>query len=250
MIDSSSQDDTAEYAKELGADVLIVPAKEFNHGSTRELARRHLKTDIVVMVTQDCYLENSRVLEILVAPLIEMKSSVAYARQRPHIGAGVLESFLRDFNYPAESHIRSLADLKQYGSYSFFCSNSCAAYLNKALDEIGGFEHVLLGEDTVAVAKLLHKGHSIAYVAEAVARHSHTYTLREEFKRAYDTGKARRGYHHLLATGGLDTVRGKAYALALTKKLFRECPQLLPYAALQTTVKWLGYKLGWNAENS
>jgi rhamnosyltransferase len=166
------------------------------------------------------------------------------------VGAGVLESFPRHFNYPPKSHVRSLADLHKFGSYSFFCSNSCAAYLNSALDEIGGFEHVLLGEDTVAVAKLLHKGHHIAYVAEAVVRHSHGYSLREEFRRAYDTGRARRGYHHLLAAGGPDNVRGKAYALALTKHLCSERPLLLPYAALQTTVKWMGFKLGWNDHSS
>lgn len=250
VIDSSSDDGTAKLAKKYGAEVMTIPAADFNHGRTRELARRHLNTDILVMATQDCYAENRHVLELLVTPLLENKASIAYARQLPHIGAGVLESFARAFNYPPESHIRELGDLDRHGIYTYFCSNSCAAYLNSALEEIGGFEEVLLGEDTVATAKLLQRGHKIAYVAEAVVRHSHSYSLIQEFKRSFDTGLARRHYRNLIPADGGDSRRGRAYARALTSHLLQNKPYLLPYAAIQTTVKWLGYKLGWQSHHA
>lgn len=247
VVDSSSNDQTAEYARELGVEVLVIPASEFNHGCTRELGRRYLNTDIIVMVTQDCYAVNSRVLEKLIEPLINKRASVAYARQHHHVGAGILESFLRHFNYPSKSHIRNQADVQKHGSNTFFCSNSCAAYLNSALEEIGGFDRVLLGEDTVAVAKLLKKGHQVAYVADAVVRHSHSYTLREEFKRSFNTGFARCSYRKLLTIGNSDTDRGKAYVKALAKKVAAEKPSLLFYMAIHLAVKWLGYRLGWKS---
>lgn len=201
VVNSSSHDGTVETALELGAETLVIPRPDFNHGSTREKARKHLDTDIVVMITPDAYALDTHVLERLVKPIIEGKASISYARQIPHDGADFFESFHREFNYPSESHIRGIEEIGRYGVYTFFCSNSCAAYSNKALDEIGGFHSTLLGEDTVAVAKLLRKGHKIAYTAEAIVKHSHRYTLMQEFKRTFDTGLARAEYGHLLSGG-------------------------------------------------
>ena len=39
VVNSSSKDGTVECAKEMGADVLIIPRHEVNHGKTREKAR-------------------------------------------------------------------------------------------------------------------------------------------------------------------------------------------------------------------
>jgi rhamnosyltransferase len=241
VLDSSSTDETVEIARSMG---------EFNHGTTREKGRRHLGTSIVVMMTQDAYSTSPYMLEKLVEPLMTQKASVAYARQLPHQGAGFFGSFARTFNYPAVSHIRSLQDVSTYGVYTFFCSNSCAAYLNSALDEIGGFTPVLFGEDTVAVAKLLHKQHRIAYVAEAEVCHSHDYTLKQEFCRHFDIGLARRLYQDLLAIGGQDSQRGKAYVRILLQTLYREHPTWIPYALLQTGAKYLGYCLGRMSERA
>lgn len=247
VIDSSSPDGTANLAKALGVEVIQIPKEQFNHGATRELARQHLATDIVVMCTQDAYAYSSDTLQKLIDPLLQNRASLAYARQLPHEGAGLLEKFARQFNYPSESHQRGFSDINKYGVYTFFCSNSCAAYSNKALDEIGGFAPTLLGEDTVAAAKLIHRGHRIAYVAEALVHHSHNYSLKEEFCRYFDTGAVRQAHRHLIALGGGDAPRGKAYAIALVKRVWQEDRALLPYALLHIGAKWLGYQLGKHA---
>lgn len=250
VIDSSSKDGTAEEAEAMGIETIVIPQTLFNHGLTREMARKHLGTDIVVLITPDAYAVNTTVLEKLVQPLVENKASAAYARQLPHDGAGFFESFPREFNYPEEGHIRSIEDVNKYGVYTFFCSDSCAAYLNSALDEIGGFKEVLLGEDTVAAAELLKKGHKIAYAADAHVKHSHRYSLKEEFQRYFDTGIARSQYRHLIATGGKDSKRGNQFLKQMTKTLVRKRPDLLPYAFLQTMVKWCGYQVGQMSVNA
>jgi len=244
VVNSSSNDGTVELAKELGAETLVIPRMNFNHGKTRELARCYLNTDIIVMTTPDAYATCIATLEKLIEPLIQNQASVAYAKQLPHKGANFFETFAREYNYPNESHIRGIEDIEKYGVYTFFCSNSCAAYSNVALNSIGGFEAVLLGEDTVAVAKLLRKGHKIAYVAEAKVYHSHSYTLAQEFRRCFDIGYARHEYGHLLSQAGKDQQRGKEYTRKILQKLWQEKPQLLPYAFLQTGAKWMGYTLG------
>lgn len=250
VIDSSSSDNTVGLAQSMGAETLVIPRSAFNHGTTREQARRHLNTDIVSMHTQDAYLTDVYALEKMVLPLTEGKAAVAYARQIPHHGADFFESFPREYNYPAHSHIRVIADISQYGVYTFFCSDSCAAYANEALDMIGGFSPVLLGEDTVAVAKMLRKGLKIAYVAEALVQHSHRYTLWQEFQRNFDTGYARKGFAELLACDSGDTGRGMVFVKQMMGRLKREAPHLMPYAFLQCVVKWLGYRVGRSSHNA
>ena len=244
VVNSSSQDGTVEEAEALGAETLVVPRNTFNHGQTREAARQFLATDIVIMITPDAYAENSSLVETLTLPLRENKASIAYARQLPHHGADFFASFSREYNYPKKGQLRGIEDMQTHGVYTFFCSNSCCAWKNEALDSIGGFSHVLLGEDTVAAAKLLRDGHKIAYVPEAMVRHSHSYSLRQEFQRHYDTGLARRQYGELFKGAGSDSKRGKAYTLALFKRIYTTRKRLLPYAAMQTTAKWTGYQLG------
>lgn len=244
IIDSSSSDKTVEIARKMGCETIVIPQNEFNHGLTREHARHHLDTDIVVMVTQDAYAENHLVLEKLIAPIIARIAAVSYARQIPHEGAGIFESYSREFNYPSSGQLRGLEDVEQYGVYTFFCSDSCAAYDNRLLDQIGGFPSVLFGEDTVVAAQLLHAGYRIAYVAEAVVNHSHSYRLCEEFRRSFDIGLSRESYRHLIALAGKDSRRGVLYAKGLFKKVLHAQPQLMPYAFLQTLLKWLGYKIG------
>jgi rhamnosyltransferase len=244
IIDSSSTDETISIAQAMGVETLTIPQTEFNHGLTREKGRQFLNTTITVMMTQDAYPTSASMLEKLISPLLLGKACVSYARQIPHQGAGFFASFPRQFNYPSEGHIRSIKDVKKYGVYTFFCSNSCAAYLNTALDEIGGFSPVLFGEDTVAVAQLLQRNHRIAYVAEAEVHHSHDYTLKQEFCRHFDIGYARTSYQHLLEKGGKDAKRGFHYLKALLKTLKQKQPHFIPYAFLQTAVKLLGYRCG------
>ena len=250
VIDSSSTDGTVECARELGADVVVIPKQEFNHGLTREKARKMLDVDIVVMMTPDAYAHDETLLETLTYPIQQGVAAVAYARQKPHHQASFFAAFPREFNYPEKSHVRSLKNAGEHGSYLYFCSNSCAAYSMEALDSIGGFKSVLLGEDTVAAAQLLQKGLSIAYVAEAIVYHSHQYTLKQEFRRYFDTGLAREEYRQLIASDTLDNARGKALVKLMLQRLAVEKPHLIPYALLNCSAKWIGYKLGQKSLNA
>jgi len=242
IIDSSSKDNTVAIAQSFGIQTEIIPQKEFNHGLTRERGRKLLNADIIVMMTSDAYATSPEALEKLIEPIVQGKASAAYGRQLPHHGASLLEAFPRTFNYPEQSHFRTLKDLPSYGVYTFFCSDSFAAYSNRALDSVGGFPRVLLGEDSAVVAKLLRQGDTIAYVAEATVRHSHHYTLRQEFQRYVDTGLARQEFADLLE--GSDSRRGSAFTKQLMKEVIDNEPLMLPYALAQTLCKASGYHLG------
>jgi rhamnosyltransferase len=246
VVNSSSHDGTVELAKEMGAEVLVVPREEFNHGATRELARRALGSEIVIMITPDVKPLGPELVGNLVRPIVKGEASVSYARQVPRDGAGFFEAFPRDFNYPARSELRSLDDVKRLGAFTFFCSNACAAWSNAALDSIGGFASTLSLEDVIATAKLLHAGRKIAYCADAVVQHSHRYTLTEEFKRHFDTGYVRAMHKDRLFVGGGDERRGAAYASEMLRRLRRDRPQLIPYAVAGLAAKYAGYRLGFH----
>lgn len=244
VVNSSANDGTVERAEELGAETWVIPRHAFNHGRTRELARRRLGTGITVMLTPDAHPTDAGFLERLTAPLRCGEAAVAYGRQLPRPGADPIEAFDRAFNYPPSSHSRTLADWRRYGAYTHFCSNSCAAWKASALDEIGGFPATLVSEETIAAAALIERGHRIAYVAEATVRHSHGTGVLADFRRQYDTGYARRAYRHLLLARESDEARGLLYTRRLLAHLAAEAPALLPYAMLHTAARYAGYRLG------
>lgn len=245
VIDSSSRDDTVAVARSFGAQVHVILQSEFNHGATRELGRRMLGTDITVMMTQDVVPIGEDMIERLIAPLVDGRAAISYARQVPHDGASLIEAFPRYFNYPDKSELRGLEDTKTLGAYTFFCSNSCAAWNNAALNDVGGFDRTLSLEDTIAVAKLLRRGHKIAYCADAIVKHSHRFSLRGEYKRYFEAGFVRRLNRKLLMLGNGDEGRGVALVSAMLRQLVRERPSLLPFAILNAAAKWLGYRIGW-----
>ncbi|TXL13384.1 glycosyltransferase [Methylococcaceae bacterium HT4] len=229
----------------LKAKVIIIPQADFNHGATREYARKQLDTDIVVYLTQDAIPVSADLIELLVKPLIKHDDiAVSYGRQIAYQGANIFEAFPREYNYGNNSQIREIDDVAEYGVYTFFCSNSCAAYKNAVLNEIGGFKSVLTNEDYFAVADLLQKGYKIAYAADAVVKHSHSYTLWQEFQRYFDTGYVRAESPIIQQLVGQAESRGVGFVTALLKKVWHEQPLLIPYAIIQSLMKWLGYRVG------
>lgn len=244
IVNSSSSDGTVEYGRSMGLEVVVIPRDEFNHGVTREMIRKHLGTDIVVMMTPDAYATGPSFLEHLVRPVADGVAAVSYARQIPRDGADFFECLGRDFSYPDTSELRGSGDLSRYGSYLFFCSNSCAAWSNRALDEVGGFPSVLTNEDTFTAAKLIARGYRIAYVAESVVKHSHRYGLWQEFTRYADTGYARALFGRDGFMNQRDENHGKKFFRYVLRRVVSERPELLPYALVQFLAKYCGYKLG------
>lgn len=244
VVNSSSGDGTVELAQSLGAETLTVARPAFNHGLTRELARRRLGTGIVVMLSPDAYPLQDDFVERLTEPLRQGRAAVAYGRQVAGAGFGLLERAGREFNYPAISHARGAADWAEHGSYLRFCSNACAAWSNRALDAIGGFKPTLVSEETIAAAELLARGERIAYVAEAVVEHAHAHDLVGAFRRQFDIGYSRRIYDWLLLAGEGDAPRGRRFASAVLRRARREAPGELPRIVAQLAASWLGYRVG------
>ena len=87
VIDSNSSDKTLEIAKKYKCKISI--ENNFNHGLTRERARKILNTDIVVFLTQDAYIESQESINRLVKPIKDGKASITYGRQIPRKNSSI-----------------------------------------------------------------------------------------------------------------------------------------------------------------
>ena len=221
--DSASQDATLEIARRYGASIISIDADSFDHAGTRSRMARAAHGDVVVFLTHDAILADDRALGALVAALLQKDDiGCAYGRQIAAPSASTGARFLRNFNYPPFSEIRSFADRGRLGFATFFCSNSFAAWRKSALEKIGWFgDSAIFGEDALAAARLLEAGFRLAYAAEARVEHSHNYTFLEEFRRSFDIGVFHAREDWLLAAFGGPAGRGKHFILKQSGELFR-----------------------------
>ena len=88
-------------------DVYHLSKKEFNHGKTRRQGVKKSTADVFVMMTQDAMPKDEYLLENLLKSLEGEKIAAAYARQLPAQDATPIERYLRQFNYPDLSEVKS-----------------------------------------------------------------------------------------------------------------------------------------------
>ncbi len=246
IVDSSSKDGTLELARERVSNVTVIPSAEFNHGGTRQLMiDNNPGYDIYVYLTQDACLAEKTAIEQLLQPFSDAEVGAVCGRQLPHLDATPLAQHARLFNYPDGLQIKVMADAAKLGIKTAFMSNSFAAYRGAALKAAGGFpQHVIFAEDMYLTAKMLMQGWKVAYAGDARCRHSHNYSLTEEFKRYFDMGvfHAREPWIRDNFGGaggeGLRYVKSELSFLGLSRLY------LWPAAILRNAVKLLGYKLG------
>jgi len=246
VIDSSSDDNTVALFTEAGFRVQQISRDAFAHGATRQLAvDLSPEAEIMIFMTQDAILADRSSLENLIAVFADPLVDVAFGRQLPALDATPIAAHARLFNYPAESYVRSQADIPAYGIKTAFLSNSFAAYRRSALLAVGGFpSSVILSEDTIVATKMLLSGGKIAYCAEATCYHSHNYTPFKELQRYFDVGvfHAREAWY-LQALGGAEG-EGKRFVRSELRYLRQYAPTLIPVALFRSVLKLLGYRLG------
>jgi rhamnosyltransferase len=247
MLDSESTDGSAQVARSKGHTVQTVSRTAFNHGGTRQQGvdlHTH-DADFVIFLTQDAVLAAPEAMQNLLSAFEDTQVAAAYGRQLPHRCATPIAAHARLFNYPNESHTVTLRDKSCRGIKTCFLSNSFAAYRVSALRGIGGFaKNVILGEDMHVAGRLLLAGHAIRYQANASVYHSHSYSLREEIGRYFDTGVFHAQQRWLLETFGSAANEGLKFMNSEIRYLRKQSAFLVPEALLRNMMKYIGFKSG------
>lgn len=245
VIDSSSDDQTAEIAERAGIRWKSLPRELFNHGKVRNMAADLARGNVLVFLSQDATPKDPTFLAEITRPIVEGRAVAAAARQIPYPGASPLEAYARLMNYPEESHIRTLADVPEMGVMAYFFSNAASAVRKDALEAIGGFsEAVVVNEDMKLCADLLHAGYAVAYQAEAQVYHSHAFNLGEQFSRYFDIGLFFNQQGEAIGVQS-PTGRGRTFAFGQIRYLIDQGEwKWIPASMIESLAKYTGFQIG------
>lgn len=245
VVDSQSTDNTLKIAEENKVKIIHIQQKDFDHGGTRNLAAAFATGDILIFMTQDAYPENSQTIAALIKPLVNIDIIVSYARQIPKPGTKITDRFLRLYNYPDKSNIKTYESVKEMGIRAFQNSNACSAYRRKEFELLGGFPTpIVSNEDMLFAAKAIFSGYKVAYTAEARVLHSHNYNYLNLFKRYFDIGASLSNENQIRHVGKAET-KGMGFLISQLKYVIKEREyKSIPLVFHEAVFKFAGYKLG------
>lgn len=225
--------------------------KEFDHGRTRAKAVQYSRADIFICMTQDAIPNDNMLVKKLVEALMQGDGiAAAYARQLPRPDCREIERYIRKFNYPETSSVRSSSDIARLGVKTFFCSNVCAAYNREIYENLGGFiKKAIFNEDMIFAGHAVNEGYRIAYAAEAQIIHSHNYTCMQQFRRNFDLGVSQAQHPEVFGavsseSEGIRLVKDTIGHLGRTKN-----KHLIPFLIVSSGYKLIGYQLGKHYES-
>lgn len=244
-----------------GYEVYQIAQKDFDHGGTRAFGAAKSDADVIMFMTQDAIPADEYLVERLTEVFAgqvcgkenagsegqenEIQIAAAYARQLPREDCHIVEQYTRQFNYPAQSRIKTKADIKTLGIKTFFCSDVCAAYRKDLFDKLGGFESpVIFNEDMFFAANAIGHDYGVAYVAEAKVVHSHNYTVMQQFHRNFDLAVSQKQHSEIF-----EQVSSEAEGMRLVKSTVKYLckigkPWLIFHFGMQCVGKYAGYWMG------
>ena len=228
----------------------IIEPKEFDHGGARNLGASLSDAEIMVFMTQDAVPADDHLLERLTEILSGAAGqgaeiAVAYARQLPYDDCRVMERYIREFNYPDRSELRTKEALPVRGIKTFCNSNVCSAYSKEIFDRLGGFEtRTIFNEDLLYGAKAVLNGYGVRYEAKARVYHSHNLGLADQFHRNFDNAVSQAEHPEIFKSvssekEGMKLVKYCISRMKEDKKLY-----LVPYFALNCACRYAGFFLG------
>ena len=248
VVDSGSTDGTQRVGRSFGAKVHEIAPDEFNHGATRNLGANLARGEIVVFTVDDALPVDRQWLEALTAPLRPDNGLAGtYARQIAYEDAPPHQAFYIDHRYGPEPRIQRAESPADLTVANTLFSNVSSAIRRAVLQEFPFADDIVIAEDLEWCGRVLLAGYEVAYVPDAVVRHSHRYTLSGTFKRYFDQGAAAersfmtdgRSSPRSVRGAGVDFVRGEMAWMWRSGKR-----SAIPYTVAHEVTRYLAFKLG------
>jgi rhamnosyltransferase len=248
VVDSGSADGSVELARSTGARVCEIPSSEFNHGATRNLAAELARGDVLVFTSQDAFASDEGWLAALTAPLAEDDSLAgAYGRQIAHLEATPPERFFMDFLYGERARMQRAAGIHELSMETTLFSNVNSAIRAEVFARFGFVDDIIMSEDQEWSRRVLLAGYALRYVPEAAVHHSHPYTLRQAFRRFFDSGVSSERAYMAGARPSSVVLRRQALRYAREELAWlwgTGRRRWIPYSAAYEAAKFAGLQLG------
>ena len=183
-------DKIREFVKQKNISYFEVSKNEFSHSLTRQKAiEQYCLSNIVIMISQDIMPTNNDVFYNLTKDINDGNSVYNYARQICTNKS--IEKYIRKKNYPENSFYVNKDDIENKQLMAFFASDACSAYNRDVFLKVGGYGgfDVMMNEDQLYSKIILEAGYKKKYCADAIVEHSHKYSLKQLYKRYYETGR-------------------------------------------------------------
>lgn len=240
---TESSDGSEDILKKIGATYTTVKKEDFSHSLTRENVAMKSEADILVFITMDIDIRTDDWLEKLVDPIIKGEVSASFSRQLTKYDN--IEKYTREKNYPEESYIVDESSLETMGMRAFFFSDASSAIKTEVYKTLNGYDGKVLptNEDQYIAYKMITNGYKIKYCSDSVVYHSHNFTLKQMYRRYYDTGRFYKMENYLDKYGTNKTGGGLAkYILkrALEEKNAKVLLRFIPDMA----ARFIGMKMG------
>lgn len=245
VIDSGSSDGSVEIIREAGpARFIQIPLGTYVPGVVLNQGAREATHDWLVYLNADATPAGRNWLTELLKPCLDnAKFGAAFSRQipRPDCQAVFAHDYDRCFGPERESI--------HWGH--FFSMVSCVTH-RSVLDKVPIREDLQYAEDDEWTRRLSKAGYDIIYAQESVAVHSHNYTLRQSYKRAFGDSRAmaatsttpprNMNYHYYVALGWFkDAIRDAKWCFKNGRA------GGIPFAAAVRLAQRLGRRDGYHA---
>ncbi|MFN5833345.1 MAG: glycosyltransferase [Akkermansiaceae bacterium] len=183
VIDSGSSDRSIEIIRQDGRARLIeIPLGTYVPGPVLNMGAREASHDWIVYLNADAKPVGRDWLSNLLRPCLDdPKFGAAFSRQipRPDCQAVFAHDYDRCFGLERES--------KNWDH--FFSMVSCVTH-RSVLAKVPIREDLQYAEDDEWTRRLIAAGYHVIYAIESLAMHSHNYTLKQTYKRAFGDAKA------------------------------------------------------------
>ena len=241
--------DEAGFPKNLrwpaNMEVYHIAPEEFDHGATRDMAARKSTADLMLFMTQDAVPADTHLVEYLAKTFDDPLVAAAYARQLAKKTDSAIERFTRNFNYPAESRVKTQADIQALGIKTYFCSNSCAMYRKSTYEELGGFlPEAIFNEDMIYAAKVIENEQKVYYNAKARVIHSHNYNFAQQFHRNFDMAVSQAQHPEIFRKVSSEKEGMKLIKNTVAFLIKQRRPWLVFKLFTDCVAKYAGYLLG------
>ena len=240
---TESEDKSEEILNRLNLKYKKIKKEDFSHSTVRENIAMESEADILVFITQDIDIRSKDWLCNLTNPIINGEVDACFSKQVTKYNN--IEKYTREKNYPKESYIVTKDSLKNIGTRAFFFSDASSAIKTEVFKKLNGYDGKRLptNEDQYIAYKMIINGYKIKYCADSEVYHSHDFTLKELYKRYYDTGVFYAQNDYLDKYGTIKTGGGLAkYVLkrAIKDKNWKVLLRFIP----DMSARFIGMKMG------